>query len=272
MFRSDHASRSPSTDLDFPANPPAIRSSTSSPSGAPSSQLSVSRHSSQRLHSSTPDFDSDDFNSSSSSSSDDASSTTSTNSDDSSSSSSSSSNDSDDPQPQPPLCVPPGGRSYVEPIQPHSLGPINIQWPNCHALHFISEKLTNSLFFSNGEEGWHLDIPLQEVNNCRPHRSKKVTQLLWYAYRLHVCPPEIEPSNIFKGGRLFQQLVCDAWASIDQCNLTWAANNQTTLRADLYQGLQDCMALDGVQDMAQVGCVLLPFTHKGGPRYMQQLF
>ena len=31
------------------------------------------------------------------------------------------------------------------------------------------------------------------------------------------------------------------------------------------------MAQDGVQDMAQVGRVLLPSTHKGGPRYMQQL-
>ena len=31
------------------------------------------------------------------------------------------------------------------------------------------------------------------------------------------------------------------------------------------------MGQDGVQDMAQVGRVLLPSTHKGGPRYMQQL-
>ena len=60
----------------------------------------------------------------------------------------SSSSDSDDLQddnnPQPPLRVPPGGRPYAEPVQSHSLGPMNIQCPNCHALHFISEKLTNS--------------------------------------------------------------------------------------------------------------------------------
>ena len=143
----------------------------------------------------------------------------------------------------------------------------------CHISNFHSSYLPlyYVLFFSHGEEGWNLDIPLQNVNNRRHHRSKKVTQLLWYAYRLHVRPPEVEPSNLFKGGRLFQQLVCDAWASIDQCNLTWAANNQTRLRADLYQGLRDRMAQDGVQDMAQVGRVLLPSTHKGGPRYMQQL-
>ena len=143
----------------------------------------------------------------------------------------------------------------------------------CHISNFHSSYLPLHyvLFFSHGEEGWNLDIPLQNVNNCCSHQSKKVTQLLWYAYRLHVRPPEVEPSNLFKGGRLFQQLVCDAWASIDKCNLTWAANNQTRFHADLYQGLRDHMGQDGVQDMAQVGHVLLPSTHKGGPHYMQQL-
>jgi hypothetical protein len=82
----------------------------------------------------------------------------------------------------------------------------------------------------------------------------------------------MEPSNLFKGGRLFQQLVCDVWVSIDQCNLTWVANNQTRLRADLYQGLCDRLGQDGMQDMGQVGRVILPSTHKGGTHHMQQLF
>ena len=68
------------------------------------------------------------------------------NSSDSSSSSSSDSEDSGNgnPQPAPVLHIPPGGRPYQEPIQIHSLGLMNIQCPNCHALHFISEKLSNS--------------------------------------------------------------------------------------------------------------------------------
>ena len=82
----------------------------------------------------------------------------------------------------------------------------------------------------------------------------------------------VEPNNIFKGDRLFQQLVCEAWASINQCNLTWVANNQTQLRADLYQELQDRLGHDNAgQDMGQVGRVILPSSHKGGTHYMQQL-
>ena len=48
------------------------------------------------------------------------------------------------PPPPPAPHIPLGGRPYREPIQIHSLGPMNIQCPHCHALHFISEKLSNS--------------------------------------------------------------------------------------------------------------------------------
>ena len=154
-------------------------------------------------------------------------------------------------------------RDIIVHLQGGGLCCISNLHPSYLPLHYV-------LFFPRGKEGWHLDIPLQ-LQNGHPHHSKKVTQLLWYAYRLHIRPPAVEPSNLFKGGRLFQQLVCDAWASIDQCNLTWVANNQTRLRADLYQGLRDCLAQDGAQDLAQVGHVILPSTHKGGACYMQQL-
>ena len=107
-------------------------------------------------------------------------------------------------------------------------------------LHPLYLPLHYVLFFPYGEEGWHLNIPLQQ-HNGNAHCSEKVTQLLWYAYRLHIHPSEVEPPNLFKEGKLFQQFTCDGWASIEQCNLTWATNNQTKLRADLYQGLQDHM-------------------------------
>lgn len=48
------------------------------------------------------------------------------------------------PPPLPPCCIPPGGRIYTKSVEPHTLGPMNIQCSNCHALHFISEKLSSS--------------------------------------------------------------------------------------------------------------------------------
>ena len=58
----------------------------------------------------------------------------------------SSSSDSEDGNHNPPPahCTPPGGRAYTEPVELHSLGPMNIQCSNCYALYFILEKLSSS--------------------------------------------------------------------------------------------------------------------------------
>lgn len=83
----------------------------------------------------------------------------------------------------------------------------------------------------------------------------------------------MEPSDLFRGGRLFQQYIVDAWASIEESELYWVRHNQKTIRADLYDGLRD--GLRGVEntDMNQMGKrIILPSTHPGSTRHMYQLF
>jgi hypothetical protein len=127
------------------------------------------------------------------------------------------------------------------------------------------------LLFPSGEEGWHLGIPLNIPQGGRT-RSKEVTQLLYYAFRLHPRPNHIDNNNIFRGGRLFQQYIVDAWASIEQSNLNWITKNQKKLRADCYRGLADNILNDGTDDLAQTGrSIILPSSHTGSPRYMHQL-
>jgi hypothetical protein len=55
----------------------------------------------------------------------------------------------DAPPPPPPLAaparpLPPACAPYQEPLQRHSLGPMNVECQHCHALHFDCEKLTKS--------------------------------------------------------------------------------------------------------------------------------
>jgi hypothetical protein len=127
------------------------------------------------------------------------------------------------------------------------------------------------LLFPQGEEGWHLGMPLQPNARGRA-RSKHLTQMLYYAHRLHVRPPNIEPPNLIRGGRLFQQYVCDAWASVEQSNLTWVVNNQKKIRSELYSGLRDRIAQDPGLNLQDAGrSVVLPSSHSGSPRHMQQL-
>ena len=43
------------------------------------------------------------------------------------------------------------------------------------------------------------------------------------------------------GGRLFQQYVVDIYVKIETMQLRYLRNNQDTIRAELYQGLQDAL-------------------------------
>ncbi|PCH38645.1 hypothetical protein WOLCODRAFT_66802, partial [Wolfiporia cocos MD-104 SS10] len=109
-------------------------------------------------------------------------------------------------------------------------------------------------------------------------RSPKVSEQCFYAYRLHprVVRHEdavVELDYLFCGGRLFQQYVVDAWASIESSKLHWVRNNQRQIRADLYNSVRDALnANDNVPDLGQQGQqIILPSSHLGSARHMYQL-
>lgn len=52
---------------------------------------------------------------------------------------------------------------------------------------------------------------------------------------------EDDPSVLLRGGRLLQQYVVDNYVKIESHRLRWVRSHQTTLRAELYQGLQDSL-------------------------------
>jgi len=65
--------------------------------------------------------------------------------------------------------------------------------------------------------------------------------------------------------------VIDAWAVCEQTKLDWIKANQSSLRADVYQGLADAVTAD--RDLEMVGkTFILPSSFTGGPRFMQQLY
>jgi hypothetical protein len=137
--------------------------------------------------------------------------------------------------------------------------------PSYSSLHYV-------LLFPYGEDGWHTDIPAQPGPQGQ-QRSPKVSQRAYYAYRIH-ARPGIQPA-LFWGGKLFQQFVVDAWASIEQNMLNWVRFHQKELRADVYQGLRDAAVGDRDENinLAEHGQrIILPSTHIGSERNMLQLY
>ena len=137
--------------------------------------------------------------------------------------------------------------------------------PSYASLHYV-------LLFPYGEDGWHPDIPAH-LGPEGQQRSAKVSQRAFYAHRLH-ARPGIQPA-LFWGGKLFQQYVVDAWASVEQNMLNYVRFHQKELRADVYQGLRDAAMGDRDENfnLAQHGQrLILPSTHVGSERNMLQLY
>ena len=119
-------------------------------------------------------------------------------------------------------------------------------------LHPLYIPLCYPLLYPHGEQGWHPNMPLNETEAGRQRSCNgKITQTLYYSYQLFKRHTQNGVSALLRGGLLLQEYICDAWASTEQSRLNWIRQNQTTIRADIYSGVQDA-AIQGDNDMEQV--------------------
>ena len=88
-------------------------------------------------------------------------------------------------------------------------------------------------------------------------------------YRYHIMGRQ-NLSVLLCAKWLFQQYLVDAYCKIETERLQFLRHEQTSLRANCCQDLQDAI-LDGDGDPSNVGCrIVLPSTFTGGPRYMHE--
>ena len=139
-------------------------------------------------------------------------------------------------------------------------------------LHPAYTPLYYVLLFPYGENGWHPSLKLHSSDGHANTVAKRLTQTRYVAYRLHVRKDEY--SALLCGGRLLQRYIVDMYASIDQSRLYWFRQNQPSIRACLYSGLEDAAEQgDDDIDLHSLGQqFILPSSYIGGPRHMQQRF
>ena len=133
-------------------------------------------------------------------------------------------------------------------------------------LHWAYDSLHYVLLFPRGEKGWSpravrlirndhavdadnagaddvsdADSDREENDQPgRPTRRQFVSARQFYAYRLQIRPFDGTTSVLHSCGRLFHQYIVDMYAKVEGFRLTFFRTNQTTIRADLYQGVMDC--------------------------------
>ncbi|XP_074323043.1 uncharacterized protein LOC141659989 [Apium graveolens] len=125
--------------------------------------------------------------------------------------------------------------------------------------HFM--QLQYPLLFPYGDDGFYLNIPLQNqkhkvheepTNDQHPdetHRRTTVTMRDFYAYKLMIRPGEVE-----------------------QYRLDWIRGHQNIIRSDLYRSIRDSITKGDTNPATKGKNVILPATHTGSQRYMNQYF
>ncbi|GKB05982.1 putative DNA helicase, partial [Tanacetum coccineum] len=134
-------------------------------------------------------------------------------------------------------------------------------------LHPSFMALQYPLLFPYGEDGFHLQIPL----NVPPTTRRKYVSLReYYCFRLQ--NRNAEGKTLHKAGRLFHTYCVDAYTAVLDHDLDWYKRNQNTIRADLYNGFHDRVA-NGETNAEFLGQkFILPSTFTGGPRHMIQQY
>ncbi|KAL9992858.1 putative helitron helicase-like domain-containing protein [Helianthus debilis subsp. tardiflorus] len=91
----------------------------------------------------------------------------------------------------------------------------------------------------------------------------------YYCYKFQIRSTE---DVLLLGGRLLQQFVVDVYIKLETSRLQFCERNQSKIRAELYQGIVDCVH-SGEVHLNRVGQrIVLPASFIGGPRDMRRRF
>ncbi|KAK4383912.1 hypothetical protein Sango_3108900 [Sesamum angolense] len=107
---------------------------------------------------------------------------------------------------------------------------------------------------------------LRDVSN--QSRNVQVSRREFWAFRFQ--HRESEGTTLLQGGHLFNQLVGDCYAAIEQQRLNYVKTHQAVIRGDLYQGLEGAVVTGDIDAGAIGKRIVLPSSFTGGPRNMMQ--
>ncbi|CAK9291241.1 unnamed protein product [Gordionus sp. m RMFG-2023] len=127
-------------------------------------------------------------------------------------------------------------------------------------LHSSYDPLQYVFLFPRGDIGYHPSIHYRNSTN------KYVTCREYYAYRFMVR--QDDENVILRSKRIFHQFIVDSYAKQETLRLNFIRNNQSKLRAELYQSIHDAI-LEGNTNADNLGRrIILPSSFTGGPRHM----
>ena len=137
--------------------------------------------------------------------------------------------------------------------------------PKAMPLHF-------TLLFPYGNYGWN---PYE----LQANGQRKITCRQFYSFHIQ-SRDNVNENYVLRSGRLFQEFVCMAWATIERQRLFWHEQNQKSLRADKYLNVKEAIEERPRADQLhtddhqrpKIGRKILASSFVGGPRWYNSKF
>ena len=137
--------------------------------------------------------------------------------------------------------------------------------PKAMPLHF-------TLLFPYGNFGWN---PYE----LQANGQRKITCRQFYSFHIQ-SRDNVNENYVLRSGRLFQEFVCMAWATIERQRLFWHEQNQKSLRADKYLNVKEAIEERPRADQLhtddhqrpKIGRKILASSFVGGPRWYNSKF
>jgi hypothetical protein len=133
--------------------------------------------------------------------------------------------------------------------------------------HKSYDALQYPLFFWQGEDGYHFQIPQTHPSTANPGTGKRVTAMEFYAYRIMTRVDE--DNHLLRYRQLFHQFIVDMYAKIENERLLYIQINQQKLRSEQHIHLRDAISNDA--NPHELGkMVILLSSVTGSPRLMHE--
>ena len=99
-------------------------------------------------------------------------------------------------------------------------------------------------------------------------QRQNITMKEYYAYILQ--QRFLDHNTILRGGRLLQQFIVDAFATVEETRLRYIRDHQTQMRTDMLKNIRDVMGKGDTNGSSIGKRVILPASFTTGPRYLFQ--
>ncbi|PRQ28775.1 putative DNA helicase Pif1, helitron helicase-like domain-containing protein [Rosa chinensis] len=133
-------------------------------------------------------------------------------------------------------------------------------------IHLKYMSLQYPILFPYGEDGYKINLQMHQIGGSSTQKRQKISMRAYITY--HIQDRNNEISTLLKGGRLFQQYLVDAYATVEEDRLDWIRRNQNNFRSETFKHL--CAAASAGfskgRDLGQK--IILPSSHTGSPRDM----